>query len=156
MRRRAAPRAAPQRSTCGGSRVRPALVARAEEVALAELDAVVTQDRVGRRDVEEHVRERGVLHVGQPLELERALALRHFDVAGFRALWRESGNMSGASRAASSTDGSILRCVACARPFSSSAERLPRVRVKTSTVIACIEIMGFPFRASVEKVGRRF
>src|SRR6266853_2040960 len=39
--------------------------------------------------------------------------------------WRVSGKMSGASRAASSTPGSNLRCVAWARPFSRIRETMP-------------------------------
>src|SRR5437016_4451425 len=48
--------------------------------------------------------------------------------------------MSGARRAASSTAGSNLRCVACANPFSRIEERFPRVVANTSTESACIEI----------------
>src|SRR5882762_398911 len=65
--------------------------------------------------------------------------------------WRVSGNMSGASRAASSTPGSNLRCVAWASPFSRIRERLPRVFANTSTENACIEIfMRVSFRMAGE------
>src|SRR6266853_739940 len=65
--------------------------------------------------------------------------------------WRVSGNMSGASRAASSTPGSNLRCVAWASPFSRIRERLPRVFANTSTESACIEIfMRVSFRMASE------
>src|SRR5437660_4287269 len=68
--------------------------------------------------------------------------------------WRVSGNMSGASRAASSTPGSNLRCVAWASPFSRIRERLPRMFANTSTESACIEIfMRVSFRMAGE--GRR-
>src|SRR5579864_5693478 len=53
----------------------------AEEVSLAELDAVVTQDRVRGGHVEEHVRNRPVLQEFQTLELERAFPRRETDVA---------------------------------------------------------------------------
>src|SRR5579864_859114 len=53
---------------------------------------------------------------------------------------RVRGNMSGASRALSSTPGSNLRCWAWLRPFSSSAERFPSAFANTSTDMACIEI----------------
>src|SRR6267154_1432575 len=65
--------------------------------------------------------------------------------------WRVSGNMSGASRAASSTPGSNLRCVAWASPFSRIRERLPSMFANTSTESACIEIfMRVSFRMAGE------
>src|SRR5204862_6419479 len=60
----------------------------AEEVALAELHAVVTQDRVGSRDVEEHVGNRPALQKSQSLELEGALPGGRLDVGRRRPFGR--------------------------------------------------------------------
>src|SRR5437763_9899017 len=64
------------------------LASGAEEVALAELHAVVAQDGVGGRDVEEHVGNRPALQKSQSLELEGALANGHLDVARLRSFER--------------------------------------------------------------------
>src|SRR5215469_12585132 len=64
------------------------LTSRIEEVAFAELDTVVTQDVVRRRDVKEHVGNRPPLQKLQSLELERPLTRGHLDVARLRAFER--------------------------------------------------------------------
>src|SRR3546814_19138677 len=45
--------------------------AAAEIIPLADLDAVVTQDVVGRRDVEVEIRQRKVQQEAMPVELDR-------------------------------------------------------------------------------------
>src|SRR5580658_5728444 len=64
------------------------LATAADEVALTEIHAVVTQDVVGGRHVEKQVRDRPRLQEGESLELQRALPGRQLDVARFRALER--------------------------------------------------------------------
>src|SRR5215831_13314046 len=65
----------------------------AHEVHLADLDADMAQDRVGRGGVEEEVREREAEQVLLALEGEVTARRLHHDIAGFAAVdlfWREA------------------------------------------------------------------
>src|SRR5512147_2587245 len=58
---------------------------RADEVALAEFDAVVAQDVVGGRGVKEEIRQRYVGQIGKSLEAQRLVADLHLHVPLLRA-----------------------------------------------------------------------
>jgi hypothetical protein len=67
-------------------------------------------------------------------------ATAFFAISHAICTWRVRGSMSGASRDASSTPGSILRLVAFAKPLSRIADRFPSELENSSTDIACMEI----------------
>src|SRR5262245_42387718 len=69
----------------------------------------------------------------------RAPALTAWSVAA--RTWRTSGNMSGASRVLSSTDGSTFLASAKAAALSSTAERLVRNCTKMGTEVLYIEMV---------------
>src|SRR5450631_3616745 len=74
-------RSEPRRATSGPAC--DSLRRRTEVVRLAKLNAVVAQQRVGRRDMEVEVRGRVVLQVGLTLERHGAVAARDHDVLVF-------------------------------------------------------------------------
>ena len=170
----------------------------ADEVPLAQLDAVVAQDVVRRRDVEVEVGQDDVGQVGDAVEglssprifivtmrasapsncsgLKLSTYAMVFAMRAFRSskvaslssyfggsspvsratapfakspamrTWVDSGNMSGKSRAPTSTAGSILRAAACAAPLSRTPSRLRRMRTNTGCRSAYIRLaMSSPY-----------
>src|SRR6202166_4042362 len=65
---------------------RPCLSGRAHEIAFAELDAIVAQDRVGGRGVKEEIGQRKTDKVILTFEAARLVAQRDRDVALFRTV----------------------------------------------------------------------
>src|SRR5215510_5890776 len=60
----------------------------AEEVALADIDAVVAKDEIRGGDVEHHVRQHPAAQISESLHLEGAIGNRNLDVAIFAAFER--------------------------------------------------------------------